>query len=130
MPAGAKEVPVVARVVMVEQLSKEAALAGVVVSQHTAFLSAAVAPDKAVVAEVDFNCEWLAHLNCHVQLKSLVGQPCPPLALLIPKPFDSSTRVLPEHIPATSSSQHTAVLAAVFAPETGMVFALGFVCFS
>ena len=51
------------RVVMVKHLSKKAALAGVVVSQHTAFLSAAVAPDKVMVAEVDFNCEWLPHLN-------------------------------------------------------------------
>jgi hypothetical protein len=48
---------------MVKHLSKKAALADVVVSQHTAFLSAAVAPDKVMVAEVDFNCEWLPHLN-------------------------------------------------------------------
>ena len=59
--AGAKSGP--ARVVMVEHLSKKAALAGVVGSQHTAYFSASVAPDKAVVAEVDFNCERLPHLN-------------------------------------------------------------------
>ena len=59
---GAKEVPPTERVVMVEHLSKKAALAGVVGSQHTAYFSAKVAPDKAMLAEVDFNCEWSPHL--------------------------------------------------------------------
>ena len=62
--AGAKsEVQWIVRFVMVEHLSKKAAFAGVVVSQHTAFFSVMVAPDKAMVTELDFNCERLAHLN-------------------------------------------------------------------
>ena len=60
--SGAKEVYSTVRVVMVEHLSKKAALAGVMGSQHTAFFSAKVAPDKAMLAEVDFNCEWSPHL--------------------------------------------------------------------